>query len=119
MVEGTFRNDHDFRSWVAAADFSPGQVVQAPDNLCGVIQGLDANNLKTGRTVTARVRGQVELASASGTTFAAGDLVHWNDTTNLAQTTTAGDWIAGRAAKAKVSGETVVLVALNDPGLSS
>lgn len=117
-LEATYKHEHELRKWPATADHTPGQVVLTPEGLVGVIQGNDAQVLKTGDLVTARVRGVVALASASGTTISVGAVVHWDDTANLA-IAAAGDFIAGRAVKAKVSGETEVLCSLNETVKSS
>ncbi len=112
-AEAIYRYDEGTRRWKAGSDYQPGQVVQTPDNLAGVIQGLDANLLKSGSTVAAAVKGVFEVAAASGTTFSAGVAVDWDDTNNVVVATGTGTFALGKTVAAKSSGETSVLVSLN------
>ena len=66
-----------------------------------------------GDLIAATSEGNYEIASASATTFSVGDPVYWDNTNKLA-VTTPGDFLLGVAIKAKVDGQTVVLVALNE-----
>lgn len=92
--------------------FSPGEIVQAPSGRAGVIQGQ--RPLEEGEPAIAKTTGIYDVASASATTFDAGVIVGWNDTDKLAVAGGAGDFNIGTAQRAKVNGETVVRVVLND-----
>lgn len=108
------QDHHEVQVASAAAAYNPGDLVVncVGDGRCGVVAGLEA--VASGDPVTFYVNGQFELACASGTTFSAGDKVYWDDTNNTAKTTATGGYVyVGRAVKAKVSGQLVVLVELN------
>lgn len=109
MPQAKFVYPGDEIHFTAGAAYSAGDVVSIA-GLAGVIEGL--SNVASGDPATARVKGVFDVASASGTTFALGAAVQWDDTNNLAVAT--GDFALGKAAKAKVSGETTVRVILNE-----
>lgn len=88
--------------------YNSGTILQAPSGRPGVIQGQ--RPLEEGEPATLKTTGRYEVSSASGTTFAAAATVGWDDTNNLAVAGGAGDFNIGVAARAKVSGETTVLV---------
>lgn len=95
----------------AAAVLQPGDIVLAAGH-AAVVAGCAA--IAIGDRFAAYTKGVYEVASASGTTFAVGASVAWDDSGNLAVATTTGTFEAGKAAKAKVSGELIVLVNLNE-----
>lgn len=110
MPQATYRNHGDeVRVASAAGALSDGDVVQVA-GLAGVVEGP----VVTGDPYNVRVKGQFDVSSASGTTFSAGARVEWDDTNNLAVASGNGDFVLGNAAKAKISGETVVRVIFNE-----
>lgn len=100
------------RKETAGAALSPGDIVQTTDGLPAIVAGLD--DVASGDEYIAQVGQVAEVASASGTTFAAGAVVGWNNTTKLAVTGGTGDFNLGTAVVAKTSGQTVVRVAFYD-----
>ena len=103
-----FSDSHLERATVPSGGYLANQIVQAPSTRPGVVQSIVPT--VEGDTVNVRTDGQYEVPSASGTTFALGATVGWNDTTGLAVTGGAGDFDIGIAGLAKVSGQLVVLV---------
>lgn len=78
-----------------------------------LVEGLSASN-DSGAPIHVRYKGIVEVPSASATTFTAGVTVEINSTTDLAVANAAGTFDIGRAVVAKTSGQTSVLVELNE-----
>lgn len=113
MAEAMLVGAYDEEQVVTPSDgYNPGDIIQAPSSRVGVIQGQ--RPLEEGEPALAKTTGRYNVASASGTTFSAGVIVGWDDTNKLAVAAGAGDFDIGTSAKAKVSGELVVLVVLND-----
>ena len=113
MPQATTKRSRRNPSWISTADYEAGEIVQVPDGRAGFILGLASDNIETGDEVSADCEGIAEVVSASGTTFAAAATVGWDDTNNLAVAGGTGDFDIGKAAKAKTSGQAVVLVAFN------
>lgn len=109
MPEAIRRHHGDELHLIADAAYDDGDIVNK-SGLAGVVEGPVAS----GDPMNVRVKGVYDVASASATTFAAGATVEFNNTTKLAVASAAGDFVLGLAAKAKVSGETVVRVILNE-----
>lgn len=109
MPEAIRRGEFDELHLIAGANYADGEVVNL-SGLAGVVEGP----VLSGDPMNVRVKGQYDIASASGTTFSAGAAVEFNATTNLAVASAAGDFVLGIAVKAKVSGELVVRVLLNE-----
>lgn len=80
--------------------------------VCGVVAG--ASPIRGGERFTVYTKGVGKALSASATTFAKASAVEWNDTTNLA--VASGDFAIGGAVDAKTSGQTSVVVNLNEFG---
>lgn len=112
-LEATYRRSRRTPTWIATVDYSAGEIVQVPDGRAGFILGLSTDNIEIGDEVEADCEAIAEVASASGTTFAVGATVGWDDTNNLAVTGGTGDFDIGKATKAKTSGQTTVWVAFN------
>lgn len=108
-VEATKYGDGDRIKFTASADLDPGDVVQK-GGLAAIVAGL--KKTLNGEEATGMVKGQYDVACASGTTFSEGATVQWDDTNKLA--VASGDFTLGKAVKAKVSGETTVRVMLNE-----
>jgi predicted RecA/RadA family phage recombinase len=111
MPEASFVHETGAIDYTPAAATDAGVVFLHPMGMAAVVLAeLAANELGTAAT-----EGQFDLASASGTVFAAGEAVWWDDTNNLAVVSGAStaSFLAGRAAVAKVSGQTTVRVDLN------
>ena len=113
-LEATLKSDRRYPRWQSASNYTAGEIVKVPDGRAGVIQGLATDNLASGDEVTADCEGMYEIAAASGTTFALEAVVDWDDSAGIALADGgAGDFELGKVARAKVSGETIVLVSLN------
>jgi predicted RecA/RadA family phage recombinase len=109
MAEATFLYPAGEVQFTAGAAYSSGQVIQLADGRAGVISGLKA--IASGDEACAQTAGIHRATKATATSFAAGDEVWWDNTTNTAAQ--AGDWYLGLAAKAATESETVVEVDLN------
>lgn len=114
-LEATKIEDHGCTKVVLAAAVSGGDVIQLADGRAAVVQGT--GNFAIGDTVEAAYVGEYDVATATGTTFSAGDIVEWDDTNKLVVANTAGDFDLGRAVVDKASGPLVTRVRLNDTGL--
>jgi predicted RecA/RadA family phage recombinase len=113
MLQAIRRGNGEELHLTADADYADGYVVNK-SGFAGIVEGPVVN----GDPMNVRIAGAYDILSASGTTFAAGALVEWNDTTKLAVASGAGDFVLGMAGKAKVSGELVVRVILNHTPLA-
>lgn len=111
MSEATLVNNGETLQKTAGAGYDCGDIIQI-GGLAGVVEGLCG--VANGDPLNARVKGQFDVASASATTFAEGATVEWDDTNKLAVAAAAGDFVLGKAAKAKTAGQTVVRVILNE-----
>lgn len=109
-LQARLLKEHGTIDFTAGAALVAGQVLQVAGR-AGVVTGL--KGFASGEKASVQVEGQFEVASASGTTFAAGVLADWDDTAKLAVATTTGDFNLGRVSRAKVSGELTVLIDLN------
>jgi predicted RecA/RadA family phage recombinase len=109
MPEAIRRQNGDELHLLAGADYDDGDIVNLA-GYAGVVEGP----VLTGDPMNVRIKGGYDVAAASATTFAIGARVEWNDTTKLAVASGAGDFVLGNAAKAKISGETVVRVIFNE-----
>lgn len=98
----------------AGAALNGGEIQQLADGRACVRAGLADS--ASGDLVTFYTSGVFDVKAASGTTFAAGETVWWDESAEAAigvGSAAAGDFPIGVAVKAKVSGETAVEVDLN------
>lgn len=100
---------------VASGSHSPGDVL-APSAVDGVNVGvvLGSSPIVAGDKFAVATKGVFAFASASDTTFTKGSIPDWNDSTNLA--VASGTFPLGGAILAKTSGQTEVLVHVNEFG---
>ncbi len=117
MASGKFQSVRmDGRyEYSAPADIAPGDIVIRPDGTPAYSDAI--NTFKAGDLVSPaplRPFPVGRVPSASATLFNAGASVYFNATTQLA-TSTNTDVLIGRAAKAKVNGDTTVLVNTDKP----
>lgn len=112
-LEARIVADQNERRETAGSALSPGDIVTCGDGIPGIVAGNQ--EIASGEQFTALVGQVAEVASASGTTFAAAAVVGWNNTTKLAVTGGTGDFNIGHAVIAKTSGQTVVRVAFYGP----
>lgn len=116
-AESTLVYDNIHWHFIAATTYSSGQILQHPDGRAAIVMGL--KSIASGDMVCAALEGQFEIASASATLFAIGEEVWWNDAGGAAirrESATSTSFRLGVARKAKVNGDTVVLVDLNSTG---
>lgn len=100
---------------VLTAAASPGDIILTGDSfpaICGMSTSTSMP-YAIGDTVNAETDVIAWVPAASGTTFAVGALVRWNNSTKLAAGTGSGDFSIGTAIDAKVSGQTRVKVRFN------
>lgn len=92
-----------------------GDVVQIA-GFAAIVKGNKA--IAVGDPVTYQLKGVFDVDCATGTTFAIGAAVEWDNGTSLAVAAAGGDFDIGKAAKAKVAGELVVEVLFNEVALA-
>lgn len=93
---------------IAAAALVGGQGLKV-GALFGVVQGDAAE----GEEFVLCRTGVYELPKATGTAWAPGDLVYWNNTSEKATKTETDNTLIGAAVAAAVSGDTLGLVLLD------
>jgi len=97
----------------APADRSPGEIVQAGGR-AGVVLGLNADALKSGKTTAVDTGAKAEVKSVnSSVTFTEGATVGWDDTANEAVAGGAGDFDIGKAEQATTTNGDPVRVLFN------
>lgn len=101
----------DTEEAVLSAAATPGDVVQTPDLLAGIVQGV--GQYASGDTVPVLTDGIIDLPVATGTTFTNGVAVEWDNTNKLVVAATAGTFKLGQAYGAKISGPTRMKVRIN------
>lgn len=108
-----FVNENDALKFTAAEAIPANHVMLYPGT---TIPGQTANlrPAAIGEEVALQVRGVLKLSSASATTFAANAFVNWDSSTKLV-VESGGNFVLGRALKAKTNGQTVATVMI-DPG---
>lgn len=111
MAEATYLHDPDIVKFTAASAVAAGEVLQHGGEAV-VNQGL--NDAVTGDPIVARRRGVLTVTAASALTRSVGDTVGWDDTANEAVAGGAGDFDIGKARVAKTSGQTTIVVGLNE-----
>lgn len=95
-------------------DFTPGSDLAAGAVVVhGTRVGVTSVAIPSGVPGALNMTGVYDIDCASGTTFAVGAALYWNAGTGKITTTNTDTW-AGRAAKAKVSGELKARVRLTD-----
>lgn len=111
-LEAIYRKPGDTIRHTLAAAQKGGDIVQTA-GFAAVVQGV--GDYANGDVVEVAIRGEFEIASASATTFSAGDRVMWDDSESAAVTVASGngDFNLGIASRAKTSGQTTVWVLLN------
>lgn len=103
--------------FTATGTLASGDLFQLVDGRAAFVGGLAA--IASGDIFDAIVSGEAEIASASATTFAVGDVAVWDDSANAAialgsTVVIPGDFVLGRVVKAKVNGDLAVRVDLNE-----
>ncbi len=120
MGEGNFSKDEcSIDAAVATLAAAGGEIRIQADGRAGVREG--AASIAVGDVASWRVEGQIDVDSASATTFAVGAPVFWDASANLAVPPAvtldgSADFYLGRAVKAKIATELKVRVDLNAPG---
>jgi predicted RecA/RadA family phage recombinase len=114
MPQATFLSSDDNFQGVAAAILNSGDIVFDAMNRAGVVQGMAP--VKVGQRYNAIAEGRFEVVAKSTDTFAADALVYWDATNKEATSTSTSNKVIGRADKAKTSGQTTVVVLLNNQG---
>lgn len=98
------------RDTVLAAAAKAGDLIQLPDGMFGIVMGN--TDFASGARVSVDMDAEVDIESASGTTFSAGATANFNTSTKLA-VTTGGVGGVGVVVAPKVSGQLYVRVRLN------
>jgi predicted RecA/RadA family phage recombinase len=115
MGEATLAYEAGIVKFTAAANLTSGEILQLPDGRAAVVKGLKA--ILSGEEAVGQTLGVFDIASATGTTFSAGDAVWWDTSASaavpFASADIAEDFPLGSALVAKVSGQLVVRVDLN------
>jgi predicted RecA/RadA family phage recombinase len=116
MADAIAINEPNRIRFTALAALASGEIILSGDGRVVVVAGL--NGFASGATAEGYTAGEFDVTSASGTTFSLSDNVYWDASANAAVTSSsmAGDFFLGKCQKAKISGETVVRVAIVDNG---
>jgi hypothetical protein len=95
---------------------NPGAIVKDLDGKAGVVQG--STPVPVGGRRAIHTDCEVDVDAASATTLAVGSKVNFDPATQLAKsgTPTGSEFYIGRNRVAKLNGETIITVLLNDPG---
>jgi predicted RecA/RadA family phage recombinase len=93
---------------VAAADIDSGDVV-----VMGQRIGVAMTDIANGKTGAVAVEGLATLPVVTAGAIAQGALVYWDVADGEINASSGGNIPAGYAAKAKVSGDTTIVVQLN------
>lgn len=109
--QAEYHNEDVGYDFIADATYASGEVIQCPDGRCGVIAGL--RGAVSGDAVKAETCGLFRLLKAAATVFTAGDVVYWNNSTNLAVAAATGSFVAGICVEDAGNGPTRVKVLLN------
>jgi predicted RecA/RadA family phage recombinase len=99
---------------LAPANLVPGEVVQLADGRAAVFIGN--TNIASGQLGSFATRGDFEFRTASATTLSAGANAQWNNSTNLV-VASGGTFRIGIVKFAKLSGQTITRIALNELAL--
>ena len=112
------QDDADTRIYTntTGAILAPGSIVKDLDGKAGIVMGL--RNVPIGGTCSINVRAEIDVDSASATTLAVAQKVNFDPATQLAKSgTPAGsEFYIGRNRVAKLNGQTIITVLLNDYG---
>lgn len=114
MSEALLVYEDDQIQLVAATTYASGEVLRLSDGRVGIVAGLKA--IASGDAYCVYTEGVFALAAATGVTFLIGEAVYWDASANTAINVAnvgVGDFFAGYATKAKVSGELVVETDIN------
>jgi len=113
-LEAIYRLPFDERVHTLGAAQKGGDIVETADGYAGIVLGT--GDYANGDIVRVAVKGIYEIASASATTFSAGDLAGWDDSAGvaLAQSSGDSDFDLGTVVKAKTNGQLTVWVSIND-----
>ncbi len=97
-------------NFAAGAAANPGDVIVRPCGTLAILDGLEP--IVSGQIISPNpCRNKVvEFDCASATTFAAGATVYWDAAAKQITTTSAGNTLAGTAARAKTSGQLTAWV---------
>lgn len=90
---------------------SGGVVSGAPVKI-GSLLIVPETTAAEGETFAGRITGEYRLASDTGTAWAAGDLLYWDNTAKVLTKTTTSNTKAGVAVAAKLSAATTAIVVL-------
>ena len=110
MPQATTYKKAGIEEIIAESDLSPGDVILLPSGRAGVVAGLKA--VAEGDLAACYTKGRFEIATASATTFEAGDIAEFNATSGLA--VASGNFELGLVIQDKAAGPDRVLVDLNE-----
>lgn len=91
---------------------APAAVLSGAGVLVGSLFGVAATNAESGATVQIKTMGVFDLTSATGTAWAVGDKIYWDDTNKRTTKTATNNTLIGVAVAAKASGDAVGRVRL-------
>jgi predicted RecA/RadA family phage recombinase len=98
----------------ASIDYTPGADVAAGDVVVqGELVAVAKLDIKTGKLGALAVGGVFDFAKNTGVAYTVGQLLYWDDTANVVTTTSAGNKLIGKVARAAASADTTVRVRLS------
>jgi predicted RecA/RadA family phage recombinase len=117
MLEFTLRTGGQTLPYTPSGAKTAGEVVLHPAGFAGAV----VTDLADGQLGAVTYKATGDLKAATGTTFAAGDLIFWDVSDNVAiaeGSAVTGDFPVGTALAAKISGPLFVSVTLNEQPIS-
>ena len=110
MAQATFVQDGESIDYTPGADVAAGDVVVQAD-----LVGVAKLDIKANKLGALTVDGVFDFAKATGvgTALAVGSTVYWDDTANVATSTSAGNKLLGKVAKAAADADTTVRVRMS------
>jgi predicted RecA/RadA family phage recombinase len=92
---------------------APYNVASGAGLLVGKLFGVAAYTALSGAEVEARLKGVFELPKTSAQAWSQGADIYWDDTNKVATTTSSGNTLMGKAAKAAANPSDTGVVRLN------
>jgi predicted RecA/RadA family phage recombinase len=107
MAEAIYVQEGDMLDFTPTVDVPAGQVIVQGD-----LVGVATVEIKANRLGSLALEGVFDLAKPGTVTFAVGTTVYWDDTANVVTTTSAGNKLLGKVARAAALADPTVRVRL-------
>jgi predicted RecA/RadA family phage recombinase len=108
MPQATYVQEGSYLDYTATGTIAAGDVVVQGD-LVGVV----TRSLVNGELGSIATCGVFDFTKNTGVAFTVGQILYWDDTANVATTTSAGNKVIGKVVRAAASGDTSVRIRLS------